>query len=169
MAPLVDLSRNKMSDKKYSIFARWQHLILPLFGGGLYMCVCCCTCVAYVCAYVREKVMFEVYGGESESMSDQYRIIIFFSHLLSILHFAVWQLYADLSCLYSNRAGKISRDGLNGVNIAEVSSLICSRLGAYDYRFCSYLTWRWIDHYNLRTNNLRTKMRAKFRESMHKM
>ena len=36
------------------------------------MCVCCCTYVAYVCASVREKVMFEVYGGESESMSDQY-------------------------------------------------------------------------------------------------
>ena len=41
------------------------------------MCVCCCTCVAYVCAYVREKVMFEVYGGESESMSDQYRFFLF--------------------------------------------------------------------------------------------
>ena len=40
----------------------------------VHMCVCCCTCVAYVCAYVREKVMFEVYGSESESMSDQYRI-----------------------------------------------------------------------------------------------
>ena len=36
------------------------------------MCVCCCTRVDYVCAYLREKVMFEVYGGESESMSDQY-------------------------------------------------------------------------------------------------
>ena len=41
---------------------------------GLHMCVCCCSCVAYVCAYVREKVMFEVYGVESESLSDQYRI-----------------------------------------------------------------------------------------------
>ena len=75
MAALVDLSRNKTSDKKYSIFARWQHLILSLFGGGLHMCVCSCTCVAYVCAYVREKVMFEVYGGESEIMSDQYRFL----------------------------------------------------------------------------------------------
>ena len=45
--------------------------------------------MAYVCAYVREKIMFKVYGGESESMSDQYRIIVVFSHLLSILHFAV--------------------------------------------------------------------------------
>ena len=44
----------------------------------VHMCVCCCTCVAYVCAYVREKVMFEVYGGESESMSDQYRIVFLF-------------------------------------------------------------------------------------------
>ena len=38
----------------------------------VHMCVCCCTFVAYVCAYVREKVMYEVYGGESESMSDKY-------------------------------------------------------------------------------------------------
>ena len=55
----------------------------------MHMWICCCTCVAYVCAYVREKVMFEVYGGESESMSDQYGSFFFFSHLLSILHFAV--------------------------------------------------------------------------------
>ena len=41
------------------------------------MCVCFCTCVAYVCAYVHEKVMFEVYGGESESMSDQYGSFLF--------------------------------------------------------------------------------------------
>ena len=54
----------------------------------MYICVCCCTCVAYVCAYVREMVMFEVYGGESESMSDQYNFFCF-SRLLSILHFAV--------------------------------------------------------------------------------
>ena len=88
VAALVDLSRNETSDKKNSIFARWQHLFLPLFGGGLHMCVCCCTCVAYVCAYVREKVMFEVY--DSESMSDQYRICcVVFSHLLSILYFTV--------------------------------------------------------------------------------
>ena len=84
----LNLSRKKTSDKKYSIFARWQHLILPLFGGGLHMCICCCTCVAYVSALVRKKVMFEVYGDESESMSDQYRIF-FCSHLLSVLHFAV--------------------------------------------------------------------------------
>ena len=45
--------------------------------------------MAYVCAYVREKFMFEVYGGESESMSDQYRIFFVFSNLLSILHFVV--------------------------------------------------------------------------------
>ena len=70
-------TKREYSDKKYSTFASWQHLILPLFDGGLHMCVCCCTCVAYVCAYVREKVMFEVYGGESGSMSDQYGIYIF--------------------------------------------------------------------------------------------
>ena len=38
----------------------------------VHMCVCCCTCVAYVCAYVREKFMFDVYSCESESMSEQY-------------------------------------------------------------------------------------------------
>ena len=77
------------STSTVSIFARWQHLIKPLFDGGVHMCVCCSTCVAYVRAYVREKVMFEV-GGESESMSDQYGIFVFvFSHLLSILHFAI--------------------------------------------------------------------------------
>ena len=42
------------------------------------MCIRCCTCVAYVCAYEREKVMIEVYGGESESMSDQYGIFFSF-------------------------------------------------------------------------------------------
>ena len=47
VAALVDLSRNKTSDKEYSIFARWQHLILPLFGGGLHM---------YICAYVAVRV-----------------------------------------------------------------------------------------------------------------
>ena len=55
----------------------------------MHMCVCSCTCVAYVCAYVREKVMFEVYGGESESVSDQWKFYGCFSHLLSILHFSV--------------------------------------------------------------------------------
>ena len=55
----------------------------------MHMCIGCCTCVAYVCAYVREKVMFEVYGRESESISDQYRLFFVFSHLLSILHFVV--------------------------------------------------------------------------------
>ena len=43
----------------------------------MHVCICCCTCVAYVCAYVREKVMFEVYGGESESMSDQWKFFLF--------------------------------------------------------------------------------------------
>ena len=48
-----------------------------MVGAYVHMCVCCCTCVAYVCAYVREKVMFEVYGGESECMSDQYGRFLF--------------------------------------------------------------------------------------------
>ena len=77
MAALTDLSQKKTSDKKYSILFRWQHLIFQLFGGGLHMCICSCTCVAYVSAYVREKVMFEVYGSESKSMSDQYRFFSF--------------------------------------------------------------------------------------------
>ena len=47
------------------------------FGGGLHMCVCCCT-VWLMFVHVREKVMFEVYGGESESMSDQYGIFFCF-------------------------------------------------------------------------------------------
>ena len=55
------------------------------------MCICpyVVVRVAYVCAYVREKVMFEVCGGESENMSDQYGSYFVFIHLLSILHFAV--------------------------------------------------------------------------------
>ena len=44
----------------------------------MHMCVCCCMCVAYVCSYVHEKVMFEVYGDESKNMSDQYRIFFLF-------------------------------------------------------------------------------------------
>ena len=51
------------------------------------MCVCCCTCVAYVCAYVREKVMFEVYGGESESMSDQHRFFFCFQPFIKNIAF----------------------------------------------------------------------------------
>ena len=47
------------------------------FCGRLLAFVCCCTCVAYVCAYVREKVTFEVYGGKSESMSDRYIFFCF--------------------------------------------------------------------------------------------
>ena len=80
VSALVDLSRNNTSDNKYSIFARWQHLILPLLGGGLHMCICAYVVVRVwlmFCAYVREKVMFEVYGSESENMSDQYRIFFF--------------------------------------------------------------------------------------------
>ena len=49
-------------------------------------------CVAYVCAYVREKVMFEVYGGESESMSDQWKFLF-------ILPYDSFN--AGLSCYFS--------------------------------------------------------------------
>ena len=71
-------SKREYRDKKYSIFAGWQHLILPLFGGWLYMCICCFMCVVYICAYVCEKVMFKVCGDESESMSDQYGFFVCF-------------------------------------------------------------------------------------------
>ena len=63
------------------------------------MCICCCTCVDYVCAYVREKVMFEVYGVENESMSNQYGSFFFvFSHLLTYCISLYDSFYADLSC-----------------------------------------------------------------------
>ena len=74
VAALVDLSRKKTSDK------RWQHLILPLFGGWLHMCICVYIVVRVWLMFVHMcviKVMFEVYGVESESMSDQYRIFLF--------------------------------------------------------------------------------------------
>ena len=67
----------------------------------MHMCVCCCTCVAYFCAYVREKVMFEVYGGESESMSDQLKV--FFCFWPFIKHIAFHRMTAStlafLSCI----------------------------------------------------------------------
>ena len=78
MAALVDLSRNKTIDKKYSIFARWQHLILSLFGGGLHMCRCAYVVVRVWLMFVHMCVKrFDVYGDESESMSDQYRFFVF--------------------------------------------------------------------------------------------
>ena len=67
VAALVDLSRINTRTWRQEILNIRQHLILPLFGGGLHMCICCCMCVVYVCAYVREKVMFEVYGSESKT------------------------------------------------------------------------------------------------------
>ena len=59
------------------------------------MCICCCTCAAYGCAYVRERVMFDVYGGESESMSDQYRFFFCFYPFIKHIAFrsmtaAIW-------------------------------------------------------------------------------
>ena len=56
-------------------------------------------CVAYVCAYVREKGMFEVYGGESESMSDQYRffLTIYYAYCISPYD----SFYAGLYCLFA--------------------------------------------------------------------
>ena len=66
------------------------------------MCICCCMCVVYVCAYVSEKVMFEVYRGKSESVSDQYGSVfvlsIFYAYCISPYD----SFYAGLSCLISN-------------------------------------------------------------------
>ena len=44
------------------------------------MCICAYVVVRVwlMFVHVREKVMFEVYGGKSESMSDQYRIFLLF-------------------------------------------------------------------------------------------
>ena len=96
VAALVDLRQNKTRIKRQEILDI-RHVAALNFAtfwwwvAYVHMCLCCnCTCVAYVCAYVREKVMFEVYGVESESMSDQWKFCVcFFCHLLSILHFAV--------------------------------------------------------------------------------
>ena len=92
VAALVDLSRNKTRIQRQEILDIRQVTALNFstFWGWVayvHMCVCCCTCMAYVCAYVRENVIFEVYGGECESISNQYAS--FFSRLLSIVHFAV--------------------------------------------------------------------------------
>ena len=97
VAALVDISRNKTIIERQKILDIRQVAALnfaPFWWWVAYvhMCVCCCTYVAYICAYVREKIMFEVYGGESESMSDQWKFFLIFSHLLNILHFSVWQL-----------------------------------------------------------------------------
>ena len=67
VAALVDLNRNKTRIQRQEILDIRQVVAInfSLFSGGVHMCVCCCTCVDYVCAYVREKVMFEVYGMNS--------------------------------------------------------------------------------------------------------
>ena len=88
VAALVDLSRNKTRIERIIILDIRQVAALNVstflwWFAYVHMCVCCCACVANVCAYVREKVMFEVYGGESESMSDQWKFFFVFSHLLS--------------------------------------------------------------------------------------
>ena len=57
--------------------------------------------MAYACAYVREKVMFEVYGDESESMSDQYRILFLFLAIYYAYCISPYDsFYAGLSCKY---------------------------------------------------------------------
>ena len=83
MAALVDLSRNKTRIERQEILDICQVTALNFatfwwWVAYVHMCVCCCMCVAYVCAYVREKLMCEVYGGESESMSDEYGSFLVF-------------------------------------------------------------------------------------------
>ena len=82
VAALVDLSRNKTRIERQEMLDIRQVAALNFatfwwWVAYVHMCACCCTCVVYVCAYVREKVMFEMYGGESESMSDQYGSCLF--------------------------------------------------------------------------------------------
>ena len=94
VAALVDLSRNKTRIDRQEILDIRQVAALNFatfwwWVAYVHMCGCCCTCVAYVCAYVRANVMFEVYGGESESLSDQWKFFFVFDHLLSILYVAV--------------------------------------------------------------------------------
>ena len=74
MAALVGLFRNKTRIQRQEIPGGSTKFVSTLWWlvAYVHMFVCCCTCMACVRAYVREKVMFEVYGGESESMSDQY-------------------------------------------------------------------------------------------------
>ena len=79
---LVDLSRNKTRIERQEILDIRQVAALNFatflcWVAYVHMCVCCCTFVAYVCAYVREKIMFEVYGGESESISDRWKFFFF--------------------------------------------------------------------------------------------
>ena len=75
MAALVDLSRNKTTIQRQEILDILQvtALSLPLFGGGLHVCICAYVVVRVSLMFVHmcvAKVMFEVYGDES--MSDQY-------------------------------------------------------------------------------------------------
>ena len=75
-------SKREHGDKKYSAaldfatFWWWVAYVHML----LYVC-------DYVCAYVREKVMFEVYGSESESMSDQYGFCFCFQPFIKHIAF----------------------------------------------------------------------------------
>ena len=80
------------------------------------MCICCCMCVVYVCAYVREKVMFEVYGGESQSMSDQ--MDVFFCCQPFIKNIAFRRMTASmLAFLVINCIGILNSElGLQQVN-----------------------------------------------------
>ena len=77
---------------------------------------CLCTYVVvrapYVCAYVREKVMFEVYGGESESMGEQYRIFSFLAIYLAYCILPYDSFYAGLSCFYLHQKTEILTSNL---------------------------------------------------------
>ena len=64
VAALVDLSWNKTRIERQEILDIRQVVAINFatfwwWVAYVHRCVCCCTCVAYVCAYVLEKVMFE--------------------------------------------------------------------------------------------------------------
>ena len=74
---LVDLNRIKTRIQRQEILDIRQVAALDFatfwwWIAYVHMCICCCMCVVYVGAYVREKVMFDVYDGESDRMSDQF-------------------------------------------------------------------------------------------------
>ena len=118
VAALVDLSRNKTSDKKYSIFARWQHLILPLFGGILHMCISAYVVVRVWLMFVHmcvKRSCLRCMVVKVKEWVTSIEFFIFFSHLLSILHFAVWQLLCWPFLLYMGDWVPNARTGISSV------------------------------------------------------
>ena len=80
MAALIYLSPNKTRIRRQEILDIRQVVALNFatFGGVLHMCVVVVRVSLMFVHNVREKVMFEMCGGESESMSDQYGSVFCF-------------------------------------------------------------------------------------------